>query len=309
VNNWETSVAERLKDILNAPDEKSAMKVACRQILSSLNLSTAPIALKPICQKFNLKVSYNNVNKPEDSYLKLAPFGFEIEISKKKNWRRNRFTIAHELSHIIIYNIINSRVKIERNQHDGIEALCDIGATELLINEDELGRILTTNGLNTEGVKFMYDKFLVSYDTLFTRLSDFLNMNIVIWKKHSRNDLEKEEFRVFRHFPKYKNSDKTTWLPNGCTMKHISPNIFENDFKPFSVVDDFKIIMNGKITKCSSLSFIFPHSRDLSKNLPIFDDLTISDESIYDNCYIMFITKDQQKFNTLKEYYIKNDAR
>lgn len=310
MNNWDTSIGERLKDIFNAPDEKSAMRSACRQVLSSLNLSDAPIALKPICQKFNLKVIYDNALKSEDSFLKLAPEGFEIEISKRKNWRRNRFTIAHELSHLIIYSILNTAVNLNRQQHDAIEILCDIGASELLINEDELEKELEKHGINSQGLKTLYDKFMVSYDALFTKLSDFLDVNIIIWKNHARNEMENRQFRVFRHFPKYKNSNKATWLPNGCTAKHISPNIFDVDgTKDITVIDDFRIIMNDRVTKCSSITFMFPHSRDLNKNLPIFDNLTIKDESGYDDCYVMFVSKDEQQFRRLKQKYFKDDIR
>src|SRR5688572_23504883 len=132
INDNEIFPTEKLKDILNTPDEKSAIKTICRQIVTSLNLPIAPVPLKPICQRFNLKVIYNNVTKKEDSFLRLAPNGFEIEISKQKNWRRNRFTIAHELAHLIIFNTIGTPMTPgDRKQYDEIERLCDIGASEL----------------------------------------------------------------------------------------------------------------------------------------------------------------------------------
>lgn len=304
-NGFEILPTEKLKDLFNTPDEQSAMKVACRQILASLNLSTAPIPLKPICQKFNLKVSYNNATKKEDSFLKLAPNGFEIEISKQKNWRRNRFTIAHELSHLIIYSAINAPINsLDRKQHDQLEKLCDIGASELLINETELEKNLREYGLSGEGLKTLYDKFMVSYDALFVKLSEFLNANILIWKNYARHDQEKKEYRVYRHFPKYKFAFKSTWLPNGCTTKHISPVPFDTGEKSV-VSDDFKVLMQDKVTNCSALTFIFPHSRNTNNNLPIFEDLTVTDESTYDDCFVMFIFNDKKKFEKIKTNYFK----
>lgn len=297
---------DRLKDLFNTPDEKAAVRVMCRQILASLNLSTAPIPLKPICQKFNLKVNYNSVSKSEDSFLKLAPNGFEIDISKQKNWRRNRFTIAHELSHLIIFNALNTPINsYDRKQHDEIEKLCDIGASELLINETELAKNLREHGLNREGLKILYDKFMVSYDALFLKLAEFLNANILIWRNHARHENEKREFRVYKHFPKYKFAAKSTWLPNGCTVKHISPSPFDN-FENTTLIDNFKILMNEKTTNCQSLTFLFPHSRVTKNNLPIFEDLTVTDESTYDDCFVMFIFNDKNKFEKIKtNYFIK----
>jgi len=70
--------------------------------------------------------------------------------------------------------------------------LCDIGASELLINEDELVRALKEYGINNEGLKAIYDKFMVSYDVLFLKLSEFLDANILIWRNHARHELEKK---------------------------------------------------------------------------------------------------------------------
>jgi len=83
INDVEILPTERLKDIFNTPDEKSAIKAICRQILVSLDLPSAPVPLKPICQRFNLKVIYNNVIKKEDSYLKLAPMAFKLKLVNK----------------------------------------------------------------------------------------------------------------------------------------------------------------------------------------------------------------------------------
>ncbi len=296
---------ERLKHLFNTPDEKSAVKVICRQILASLNLTTAPIPLKPICKKFNLKVSYNSVTKKEDSFLKIAPNGFEIEISKQKNWRRNRFTIAHELTHLIIFNAINTPINsFDRKQHDEIEKLCDIGASELLINELELEKNLLDYGISSEGLKTIYDKFMVSYDALFLKLSEHLNANILIWRSHARHENEKKEYRVYRHFPKYKFATKSTWLPNGCTTKHINPVPFDK-VENTVVSDDFKVLMNDKTTNCSALTFRFPHSRNINNNLPIFEDLTVADELTYDDCFVMFIFNDKKKFEKIKTNYFK----
>lgn len=305
----DTLPTERLKHLFNTPDEKAAVRVMCRQILASLNLTTPPIPLKPICKKFNLKVNYTSVSKKEDSFLKLAPNGFEIEISKQKNWRRNRFTIAHELTHLIIFNAINTPINsFDRKQHDEIEKLCDIGASELLISETELSRNLHQHGLNKNGLKFLYDKFMVSYDALFLKLAEFLNANILVWRNYSRHANEQREYRVYRHFPKYKFASKSTWLPNGCTVKHIDPIPFSN-FEETSLFDNFKILMNDKTTNCQSLTFFFPQSRVLNNNLPIFENLTVTDESTYDECFVMFIFNDKNKFEKIKTNYFKNDNK
>jgi Zn-dependent peptidase ImmA (M78 family) len=307
----EIGPSQRLKTIYNTPDEKSAIKAICRQLLHSLNLDTAPIPLKPICQRFRLKVNYTTAYTREDSFLKITPTGFEIQISKQKNWRRNRFTIAHEISHLIIFNAIN--IPINSNdikQHNEIEKLCDIGASEILMNEDELEKNLKKYGLNTIGLKIIYDKFMVSYDALFMKLSDFFGASILIWKNYARHDYEAKEFRVYRHFPKYTDAEKAIWLPNGCTAKHISPNPFVSNFdnKELTIIEDFKLIMNEKITKCSAIAFMFPHSRNVNLNLPIFDNLIISDEPIYDDCVVMFVLKDKDKLHNLKKNYLKNDV-
>lgn len=305
LNNDDILPTERLKDLFNTPDGKSAVKVICRQILASLNLTTSPVPLNPICRKFHLKVLYNKISKKEDSFLKISPTGFEIEISQLKNWRRNRFTIAHELTHLIIFNAISRPINsFDKKQYDEIERLCDIGASELLINEIELEKSLRDHGLSKEGLKIIYDKFMVSYDALFLKLSEYLNANILIWRNYSRHEREKKEYRVYKHFPKYKFAVKSTWLPNGCTAKHISPIPFDMVEKT-SILEDFRILINDKVTNCSSLTFLFPHSRTTTTNLPIFEDIPVKDESLYDECYIMIIFNDKDIFKKAITYYLK----
>lgn len=308
MDNEKKNPIEKLKDILNTPNEKSAVKAACRRLLDSLNISDAPIPLKPLCQRFNLNVIYNNAIKKEDSLLRLAPNGFEIEISKQKNWRRNRFTIAHELTHLIIFKLIGTPINsADKKYHDQIELLCDIGAAELLMSEDELKRNLSLLGLSTKGLKGLYDKFMVSYDALFLKLADVLESNIIIWKNYARTDFEKKEYRVLRHFPRYRESYKPLWLPQGCTKKHVSPNPFKEDAitEEVMVYDDFKIIMNDKNTPCNALVFMFPHSRNNVGKLPIFDDLTVTDEVNYDDCCIMILFSNAKKFEFVKQNFIK----
>lgn len=310
MNNYsEILPTDRLKEIFNTPDEKSAVKVMCRQVLLSLNLSNPPIPLKPVCQKFNLKVNYTDSIRQEDSFLQLAPSGFQMEISKLRSWRRNRFTIAHELTHLMLFKVLGSPLNsFARKQHDLIEQLCDIGASELLINDEELDKRLRLYGLNTEGLKTLYDCFMVSYDTLFTRLSDMFTCNIVIWKNYARHRKEEQEYRIYRHFPIYKDSIKSIWLPNGCTVKHIGPVHFNEILSTRKTIalDNFQVMMNGKTTECKVIIFPFPHSRNLNDTLPIFELLTIKDEAVYDNCVIMLLFSDRKKFEKVTTSYLKD---
>jgi len=299
---------DRLKHIYHTPDERSAIRVMCRRVLTSLNLSDPPISLRPICKRFNLKVVYNNKAKKEDSQLKLVSNGFEIEISRLKNWRRNRFTIAHELAHLIILRSVGTpEGKLSKEQYQRVETLCDIGASELLISEDVLKAQLLIHGLGSEGIKQLYDKFMVSYDALLLKLSEILNCNIMVWRKYARHENEQKEFRVFKHFPKYRYAEKLTWLPNGCTAKHIVPTPFElySSKNNVLVMRDFKILINDKMVSCGAISFPLPSSRTLNNNLPIFDDLEVMDEAIYDDSHILLVFSDISKLEQVTHDYLK----
>lgn len=298
-SNLETHSLQQLRELYNTPDEQSAVKAICRKLLTSLNLQQVPLPLRPICNRLKLQVNYTNAESLEDSILKLAPQGFTIDISKRKNWRRNRFTIAHEIIHLLLYNTVGIPLQsYDRHQYELIERLCDVGASELLVSEDKLQLLLQEFGLNTEGMKKLYDGFLVSYEALFLKLAEFLSANIIIWKSYARHGGDNREFRVYNHFPKYRYADKSTWLPTGCTAKHVAPNVLlENEWRDSTLLlADFQVLMNKKVTPCHAICFAFPTSRSSTHNLPMFEELVVKDESIYDDCVVMLLFSQKENF-------------
>lgn len=298
----------KLRELYNTPDEQSAVRTICRRLLSSLNLRQPPIAMQPICRRMRLSVNYTNAHSAEDSILKLAPQGFSIDISRRKNWRRNRFTIAHEVVHLLLYNMVEMPLQsYNPTDYEVVERLCDVGASELLISEDSLLNALNSSGLGTESLERLYDLFLVSYDALLLKLADFLSASITIWKQHARHNAEKSELRVVNHFPKYRYADKATWLPTGCTTKHIFPDIITQakSTKFVTLEKNFQLIMGKRKTDCFSICFPFPLSRINRSMLPMFEQFVVSDESAYDNCFVMLTFATKESFDFAVSNFIR----
>lgn len=293
------SSLQKLRELFNVPDEEAAIRVICRRLLNSLHLHRAPIPLRPICRRLKLQVQYTHINNPEDSILRLAPHGFTMELSRRRNWRRNRFTIAHEISHLLLYNLAGTPLQShDPRQYERLERLCDIGASELLISEDHLLEALRIHGLGREGLKRLYDEFLVSFDALLVKLAECLGANIILWKRHARHGQDPLEYRVYNHFPKYRHANKATWLPTGCTAKHILPNIFEENLPTDSVsIPDFTVLMNKRTTNCHAIVFPFPSARTSPQALPIFEELVVADEAAYDNCIVMVLFSERSRFD------------
>ena len=306
-SNLETHPLQRLRELYNTPDEQSAIKAICRKLLASLNLQQVPLPLRPICNRLKLQVNYTNTESSEDSILKLAPQGFSIDISKRKNWRRNRFTIAHEVIHLLLYTTVGMPLQsYDREQYEFVERLCDVGASELLVSEDQLQQMLKDFGLGTEGMKKLYDGFLVSYEALFLKLAEFLSANIIIWKSYARHDGDSREFRVYNHFPKYRYADKSTWLPTGCTAKHIFPDVLVgNEWRHLTLLmENFQVLMNKKATPCQAICFAFPTSRSSTHSLPMFEELVVKDEATYDDCVVMFLFSQKESFTNAANFVI-----
>ena len=72
---------------------------------------------------------------PMDGRVELKDDGFSITLSARSNKRRRRFTLAHELSHILLADGNNEFVAYRRSSttQEDVERLCDSIAASLLM--------------------------------------------------------------------------------------------------------------------------------------------------------------------------------
>lgn len=145
--------------------EEKAIRAQIRGFLKKNNLCTSyPVNLNKIAEavgafigfdSFPEKISGAVFKGTRDDY----PYLIAVNINKHPHHRR--FTIAHELSHIILNHLKKCRYLMDCSDFynwalmkRSIEREANIGASEMLVPTDELKRILSYNWPINELAKF-----------------------------------------------------------------------------------------------------------------------------------------------------------
>lgn len=201
------------------------------------NLS-APISLNNIVKKIGIKTKVNNAIN-QDALLSIQNNGYKIEYNNSINWRRQRFTIAHEIMHTIIYDLFHSIINFKKIEIKKLEQLCDFGASEILMPSQLVREKIDGKSINFNLLTELSNTFKVSF-TAISRKINYINPNrsIYIWKKHSRKAGEKISFRVYKAYQTYTSAIDYPYIPIGCSVKHLSDKgVFETETD----------VQNGKI--------------------------------------------------------------
>ena len=278
---------------------ETAMRGLCTSLLHRCGEAHAPIGLKKLLDLLGVKFSWSNDytsrNRSERSEALLDTSGGSLLISLKsdlkQNWRRDRFSIAHELAHAMILKTLRSPALIESlddtDVHlDQLERVCNIGAAEILMPVTMIRRSIRENTVMGHGLLSMYDEYLVSRDALIWRLASILPATSVFrWRYHARNPKEETCYRVVACYPSYERNGMRPWLPRGTSVKHVSPDIFSTAEKRDSNLE-FSITLNKKSTECEGILTSFP-KRAEANDRPLFEGMEISDDS-HSNDLILF---------------------
>jgi hypothetical protein len=210
----------------------------------------------------------------------------EIILSSQKSWRRNRFTLAHEIVHILLLRSIpdvSTSLGTESvSARSAVEELCDIGAAEILIPASVLHRDLLEWGIDPGGLLSIYDRYLVSGTAILSQISrQMVRGSAIIWSTGLKRSADDMLPRVALSVPGYRQRTTNPWLPKGCSTRHISPDIVSLSIsgKQPRYTDELTISLNR--TTYSDLegttSFLSRYSRN-SAQLPIFEGFKVADD-------------------------------
>jgi Zn-dependent peptidase ImmA (M78 family) len=284
---------EKLCHVQRTESPEEAIRGACLQVINACGMREAPISLTPILNALNIKFSWSkssqywNVDKGTAS-LKLIDHELEIhihELQARRNWRRTRFSIAHEIIHALIIRILKdpdliSTLDATDEAYAELERVCNIGAAELLMPSKLMRQALKDIGLSPSGLVLLYDKFLVSKEALIWRIASVMPLTSVIkWRSYARNNNEENRLRVLSCYPPYKMSDGRAWLPRGTTTKHLNTDIVElvSQRKKVELCEELNITLGKKIWKCEALGTMFmPRNNEVEQ--PKFEGFQVPDD-------------------------------
>lgn len=272
---------------------EAAVRSACLHLLKACKIEDHPVPLKPLLEALDVDFTWSPSGpnwRPGHGTASLKPVNGRLKIfiheqNAHLNWRRCRFSIAHELIHALLIRMLNDSKLIAsldatKNDLKQLEALCNIGAAELLMPSSKLRTAVRKHGLSPNGLLKLYDEFLVSKDALIWRIAAMTPYSSVTkWRKYSRNRIEEHRFRVLSCYPLYEKKGDRPWLPPGATTKHLSRPVIEEVGENKNCVSEnnLQVNLNKKNWTCLSIATFFQR-RDQSFKQPQFENFFVPDE-------------------------------
>lgn len=160
-----------------------------KEILDELKINKAPVYIEKVCNRLGIEVIYEELENDISGFLYKKPQQNTIVVNRDHYSNRQRFTIAHELGHLILNHIGDLFVDREgrfmfrdANSQSGIdkqEREANRFAAEILMPEEFVIKALDkldTEILEDEDIKKLADSFGVSAQAMAIRLA---NLNLV----------------------------------------------------------------------------------------------------------------------------------
>lgn len=170
-------------NIYDANSPEKAMINACNALINKSRTRTFPIIFDNILKECDARIEEKDL--PNPGRLEIEDTGYVIYVDKKMLPTRKRFTIAHEIGHIILIDALFQKPDLIRKlRHTSnwfiVEKLCDKAASEILMPEQSFIHQIKKNGLTPEGIDVICNYFGVSRESFFIKFINIFNPSAVV---------------------------------------------------------------------------------------------------------------------------------
>jgi len=208
-------------------DAETAMRRACTDLRQRTEQQVAPFALTPMLEILSATRADAPAARGAHGRLSAARTGWTIYRRTDLPWRRVRFTEAHEVGHILLYEkLASNRSWLDdlhsAANHQRVERLCDLAASELLMPAEELTRHLTIYPLaSLRDYLRLYDLYLTSHRALLRRIAEITPdtaLTVWAWQGH-RNGAN------WRIQESYCRNTRDAYIPRGISRRRLDPDV------------------------------------------------------------------------------------
>ena len=194
--------------------EMMGLYVMAMKRVSELGSSGAPVNLHQLAQRLGVAEIEPRVMKLEGYLAKRDDGRLAIRFRSDASVARQRFTIAHEIGHILIAEAQGREIdKIQArgsDRRDSEEYLANRIAAGILMPEDQVN-----SGLG---------KYGVSWEALYaisTRLN--VSLSALIWRLRETRGLFAVEMRIVHQHSKACKNQFELWTTRGCQVRFHAP--------------------------------------------------------------------------------------
>lgn len=249
-----------------------ALIAACRAFTSAHGADSLPLRLDVLLRAVRARREVRRLTG--DGRLEMDGDGqFVVVVDAMQHWSRQRFTVAHELAHIVLFSEFAGDPEALRNLRrpelwSAVERACNAAAAELLMPADDLGVAVEQTGLEPRGLSELHERYAVSWSALLVRLSEVFRVSVAVFRRHARHSSEPERWRVHRFY----GAAHGVWLPTGMTTRHLSVPIVEH-----AAADGFaeaKLVVDAPtLTNLHASATSLVHARGIRPQQGLFEEL------------------------------------
>jgi Zn-dependent peptidase ImmA (M78 family) len=208
---WHSEFAKNLQENQATSSVEEAVIKLVRNKLKPLRLSP-PADLQMVASACNIIPKFELIAMEQDGRLIFRDNKYYIQVNISQGSRRQRFSIAHEITHKILD--LNSTVRykactgvghfVEREEE---EWLCDFGAKcILLLDGDHLAPIMNDLGFNSQAVEKVFFEFDVSFEVAVRALVEISFQEIaavfLVWGYRSSEEAQSRNFTLWSDIEK-----------------------------------------------------------------------------------------------------------
>lgn len=267
-------------ELQDAPSPLEAMRRLCIETRESAGEREPAISLSPIWRRLGASVSYDET--VGDGSTEAVGDGFVVRIPASRrraargaSWRRTRFTLAHELGHVMLMRNLPAGTRAEMasaRHHKTVEELCNAAAAELLIPATWLAADLAENGLTPSALVTAYDRYLVSWQALAFQIAEVTGGTASLWRTGVR-DGEPHVFRVS------KSSRGARWLPDELSERYLSEPVISLAVRD-GVATCAHLRSSHAVTDAGSPAIAVSLTAAMRSGTPTWKGMAIPDEGI-----------------------------
>jgi Zn-dependent peptidase ImmA (M78 family) len=146
-------------------------RAKARMVLNECGISRPPTDLEQICSKLGVKIHYHCTDGLKDSFMYLDRSIYNLVIAISGNQARDRWSLAHELGHVVlghcqIYSVDTLRKDVLTDAERYIlDRECDIFAEEILMplawmekhKHSSIDQLKKVFGVSREAITIRYE--------------------------------------------------------------------------------------------------------------------------------------------------------
>jgi hypothetical protein len=213
---------EAFASTLEASSPEEAMRISCRRLLEEAGQPGGPPPLSRLMARLGAR--RRDQPLPTAGRLRIDEQGYLICVRSGTPWQRGRFTVAHELGHILLCERLSDQPEMLRALRgsanwEAVERLCNQAAAELLMPAEDFRRQVEGVEITGAMVARLRRRYGVSLSALAIRFDELMGLAVSSWRRYQRHPKERVTFRVECSW------GVGAWLPRGLTTRYLRPDV------------------------------------------------------------------------------------